>query len=105
MSLVSSFEKDTLFGCPVQIYTSVNAPYGDGLLMISLEVPDGSTILLSSKSERSVVELGKDRNLYQLPDEDRQILISSAQHNMKLEEMKREAYNKIRSIADLFDRD
>ena len=105
MTVVSSIEKDTLCGCPVQIYTSVTAPYGDGLLMISLEVPDGSTILLSSKSERSVVELGKDKNLYQLPDEDKQILISSAQHNLKLEEMKREAYNKIRRIADLFNRD
>jgi hypothetical protein len=105
MTVVSSTEKDTLFGCPVQIYTSVTAPYGDGLLMISLEVPNHSSILLYSQSHRSAVELGKDKNLYGLSEEDKKILISSAQHNMKLEEVKRETYNKIRSISELFNRD
>lgn len=105
MTYISSLEKDTLFGCPVQIYTSIAAPYGDGLLMISLEVPDGSVLPLYSQSHRSAVELGKDKNLYGLSEEDKQILISSAQHNMKLEEAKRETFNKIRSISELFNRD
>lgn len=105
MTVVSSNEKDTLFGCPVEIYTSITAPYGDGLLMISLLLPDNQCIILFSKSQRSVVELGKDKSLYNLTTEDKQILIGSAQHNLNLEGAKREAYNKIRNIGDLFNRD
>ena len=105
MSVVSMFEDDVLCGCAVSIYTHVTAPYGDGMLNISLVLPDKTTMLLSSTAARSVVELGKDLNLYKLTQEDKQILISSAQHNLKIDEVKREAFNKIRSLEQLFNRD
>ena len=101
---VSEFEKDTIYGCPVSIYTSVSSPYGDGTLIVSLQLPDDTSMLLLSKSERSVVDV-KGVNLNELNKEDRSILISSAQHNLQLDEVRREVFKKLQTISKLFDRD
>lgn len=101
MSCVFTIEQEQICGAPVEISTIVSAPYGDASMTFYLVLPDHKRITLHFKHARSAVELGGN-NLYRISEEDKAILISSAQHNLNLQGERGHVYQTIKDLYNMF---
>lgn len=101
MTCVYMTEKMQICGALVELVTFVSQPYGDASLTFYLVLPDNRRITLHYKGDRSVVKLGKD-SLHNISQEDKEILISSVQHNLDLEGERAHVYKTINSLYTMF---
>lgn len=101
MTCVYMTEKMQICGALVELVTLVSQPYGDASLTFYLVLPDNKRITLHYKGDRSVVKLGKE-SLHNISQEDKEILISSVQHNLDLEGERAHVFKTIRQLYTLF---